>query len=72
MREYNKRLYLLYSIQSWKEMLSTLDKAIRSKSKTIKFKINFFKYKIFSKILKGKKGLHYKIKYDFLKNLKNK
>ena len=72
MREYNKRLYLLYSIQNWKEMLSALDKNIRSKSKTIKFNIVFFKYKIFSKILKGKRGLHYKMKYDFLKNLKRK
>ena len=71
MREYNKRLYLLYSIQNWKEMLSTLDNAIKLKFDIINFKkFTFYRYKILSKILPGKRGLHYKTKYKILKNIK--
>lgn len=73
MREYNKRLYKIYSLQNWKNMLFTLDRMIKEKRGSIKFKkFKYYKYKILSKITFGTRRKHYKEKYKLFSEMKKK
>ena len=73
MREYNKRLYKIYSLQNWKNMLFTLDRTIKEKRGSIKFKkFKYYKYKILSKITFGTRRKHYKEKYKLFSEMKKK
>lgn len=73
MREYNKRLYKIYSIQNWNNMLLDLDRTIKEKRASIKLKkFKYYKYKVLAKITFGKRRRHYKEKYKLFREMEKK